>query len=115
MKFRKILIGAIIGFLNGFFGAFGGVAAVISLEKMGAEPKKAHGMAVAIILPIAAVSAGYYFLRGYGDFSLAVKTIPFGILGALIGSIFLKKVPDRLLRGLFSILMIYSAIVLILR
>jgi uncharacterized membrane protein YfcA len=115
MKFKKVLIGAAIGFLNGFFGAFGGVAAVLALEKMGEDPKKAHAMAVGIILPIAFISAVYYYIRRYVDFSLLLKTVPFGVVGSFLGCFFLKRLSGRWVKGLFSILMIYSAIVLILR
>lgn len=115
MKLKKIIIGAAIGFLNGFFGAFGGVLAVIALEKCKVDPKKAHAMAVAIILPIAAVSSVFYFIWGHGNLSLALKTIPFGIIGAILGGLILKKMPQRLLRGIFSLLMIYSAVMLIIR
>ena len=113
MKLKKILIGAAVGIINGFFGAAGGVAAVFFLERLGFEQNKSHAAAVGIILPVSLVSIIFYFLGGKADLTLAVKTIPFGVLGSLLGTKFLKNINPKILKGLFGVLLIYSGISLI--
>lgn len=115
MKLRKILTGAAVGLINGFFGALGGVAAVIMLEKMGFDTKKAHAAAVGIIMPVSVVSLIFYFLNGKVDLSLTLKTVPFGVAGAAVGGLLLKKINPRILKGLFALLLIYSGINLLVR
>ena len=46
------LSGILIGALNSFFGAGGGIIAVPVLEKSGLLKKESHANAVAVILPI---------------------------------------------------------------
>ena len=64
---KNCLKGAFIGFVNGFFGAGGGLAAVPLLMKMGFERKLAHANAVAVILPITFVSLVNYLFDHYKD------------------------------------------------
>ena len=115
MKIKKLLIGAAVGIINGFFGAAGGVAAVFFLERLGFNQQKAHAAAVGIILPVSCVSLVFYFMWGQTDLSLAVKTIPFGIIGSFLGSRFLKKINPKILKGIFGVLLIYSGISMIIR
>lgn len=115
MKLRKILTGALVGLVNGFFGACGGVVAVFMLQKSGLDARKAHAAAVGIILPISFVSLVFYFLSGRVDFSLCLAVIPAGLVGAVVGSLLLKKIKPKFLKLLFAALMIYSGITLITR
>ena len=65
----KIGGGALIGFVNGFFGGGGGMLCVPLLEKILDEPtKKAHATAILIILPISIASAVTYIASGYFSF-----------------------------------------------
>ena len=60
-----ILLGAAIGFINGFLGAGGGmllVPLIIPLLKM--DTKVAHATAILIILPICLVSGIIYSIKG---------------------------------------------------
>lgn len=113
MKFKKLLLGAAVGIINGFFGAAGGVAAVLGLEKLGFNQNKAHAAAVGIILPISIVSIIFYFFSGKTDLMLTVKTLPFGVIGSILGATLLKKIKPKLLKGLFGALLIYSGITMI--
>ena len=68
MKSKKILtalLGMAIGFINGLLGAGGGMLAVPLLKKYGFSQKSAQQNAIAIILPITAVSAGIYLYKNY--------------------------------------------------
>lgn len=94
--------GTLCGFLNGFFGSGGGVVAVPILEKEGCSPNEAHATSVAVIFLLSMVTALFYGFSGGLDFDGAWKYIPWGVAGAVTGSIFLKKIKARWLKRLFG-------------
>ncbi|MDE6733095.1 MAG: sulfite exporter TauE/SafE family protein [Oscillospiraceae bacterium] len=92
MKAMKFFEGTLCGFLNGFFGSGGGVVAVPILEKEDCKPNEAHATSVALIFILSMVTAMFYGFSGNLDFQAAWKFIPWGVLGAVSGAIFLKKI-----------------------
>lgn len=94
--------GTLCGFLNGFFGSGGGVVAVPILEKEGCSPNEAHATSVAVIFLLSMVTALFYGFSGGLDFEGAWKYIPWGVVGAVTGSIFLKKIKAQWLKRLFG-------------
>ncbi|MCQ2602816.1 MAG: sulfite exporter TauE/SafE family protein, partial [Clostridia bacterium] len=67
----------------------------------GLEERKAHATAIAIILPLCAVGAVVYFLRGTYDYSMFPYAI-FGVIsGGIIGAFLLKKASNNALKILF--------------
>ena len=114
-KIFYYILGLISGFANGLFGSGGGMIVVPMLEKADIEPQKAHATSLAIILPLSILSSIIYFNFGNFSFMEALKFIPGGIIGAIIGAIFLKKVPNILLKRIFGIIMIIAGVRLFLR
>ena len=109
------VLGAAAGFLNGLFGAGGGVAVVPLLEWSGLESKKAHATSIAVILPLCVFSALFY-LRGITPpWQEALWYLPLCIVGAVLGAKFLQKVDNRLLRRIFGGIILASAVRLWLR
>lgn len=109
------LLGAIAGFLNGLFGAGGGVAVVPLLEWSGLESKKAHATSIAVILPLCVFSALIY-LRGITPpWQEALLYLPLGLAGAAVGAKLLQKMDNRLLRRIFGGIILASAVRLWLR
>ena len=108
-------IGVIIGLINGMLGAGGGMVAVPMLTKLGFDAKSAHANAVAVILPITAVSATLYLYKGYVDIGSAWVYMPTGILGAGIGTLVLKKISPVWLKRIFGGFMIYAGVRLLLK
>jgi uncharacterized membrane protein YfcA len=106
--------GLLIGFVNGLFGSGGGVAAVPALEHAGIPVKSAHASSLAVTLPLSVVSAVVY--SGDGDFPIkdALVLIPFGLAGAVIGSLVLKKIKNVWLKRVFGILLIGSGAYMLL-
>ncbi|MCM1166212.1 MAG: sulfite exporter TauE/SafE family protein [Lachnospiraceae bacterium] len=94
--------GTLCGFLNGFFGSGGGVIAVPILEKEGCPPNEAHATSVALIFLLSLLTAGFYGISGGLDFAAAWQYIPWGVIGAVAGSIFLKKIKASWLKRLFG-------------
>lgn len=109
-KNKMRILGGAAGLANGFFGSGGGIIAVPMLKKNGFETKKAHAGSLALTLPLSAVSALFYLGNGGFDYMSAVRLIPFGLAGAAVGTFLMKKIPVRLLSGLFGALLIAAGI-----
>ena len=110
IKFFSInsLKGGLIGAVNGFFGAGGGLALVPLLIKMGFERKLAHANAVAIIFSITLISALNYVVRGYVDVSDSLVYLPGGIMGAIAGTFIMKKISPKAIRKFFGAFMVWA-------
>lgn len=111
---QKVLLcvcGALLGFVNGFFGSGGGMLCVPILEKVLHLPTKySHATAIAIILPISFVSAAVYILNGnlraVPFFTISAGVVAGGILGAFL----LKFLPSKIVRIVFVAIMLAGGI-----
>lgn len=108
--FISFLLGALIGAVNGLLGAGGGMLTVPILKKMGLPQKAAHKNAVAVILPITAISATLYLLSGRVRLLDAVPFIPLGLVGAALGTFIIKKISPTLLKKIFALFMIWAGV-----
>ncbi len=118
MKNKKLitaLYGAAIGFVNGLLGAGGGMLAVPLLKKQGLSQKAAQQNAIAIILPITAVSAGIYLYKDYVNLSSSYSYLPTGFLGAIIATFLMKKISNKWLKRIFAFFMLYAGVRLLLK
>lgn len=109
-KMRLILCGLAAGLANGLLGAGGGMIVVPLLRKLGLDVKHAHATSISVILPLSAVSAVMYLTRGDVVLSDALIYLPFGIVGAVLGAAFFKKLPDKFLRGIFGVFILYAGV-----
>ena len=114
-KIITLTFGFLIGIINGLLGAGGGMIAVPALKKLGMEQKDAHRNAVAVILPLTVLSAVLYILRGNASVTDALIFVPGGLVGAYVGTIFLKKISPKWLAVIFGGFMVYSGVRLLLR
>lgn len=112
-KIKLLLCGAVIGSLTGFFGSGGGILAVPLLESAGLEPQNAHSTSIAITLPLSILSSLFYFSGGNLEVSEALKYIPLGILGAIMGAKLLRKISGKLLKKVFAVVMVIAGVRLI--
>lgn len=108
------ILGGLCGLLNGLFGSGGGVAAVPCLEKSGLEAKKAHASSVALIFILSIFTTSLYYIQGKIDFALAWEYIPWGLGGAFAGAMLLNRIPNSMLRRIFGIMILISAIRILL-
>lgn len=113
-KFRIIFGGTITGILNGLLGAGGGMVAVPILKKE-MEPRLAHATSVCIILPICIISGYNYLSSGRVEIGDALPYLGWGLAGALIGTVLLQKIDQRLLRKLFALIMLWAGFRMIFR
>lgn len=114
-KVKYMIIGIIAGVINGLFGSGGGMIIVPALAALtDMEQYKAHATSIAVILPITLMSSLIYYTGKYIDFNIAWTTAAGGIAGGLVGAYFLKKIPARMLRVVFGVFIILSALRMII-
>ncbi len=109
-KWTYSLVALFSGLLNGLFASGGGIPAVECFKKRGLSQKKAQATALCVTFLLSVASLAYYYYNGLFKFRDALIYIPFGIPGALLGSFLLKKLPDRLLKKLFALFIIWAGI-----
>jgi uncharacterized membrane protein YfcA len=114
-KFIASFFGVLVGVINGTIGAGGGLVAIPIIKKFNTPQKSAHSTAVAVLMPISAVSAFSYLRAGHVAFSDAAPFILPSVIGAVIGTYLLKKIPTTWLKRIFSVFMIYAGVRLLLK
>ena len=107
---KKIFGGVLIGVVNGLFGAGGGSVAVPVLRQSGLEDKTAHASSVAVILPVSIFTLSLYLLEGRVGITEGLKYIPWGLLGAGVGTKLLMKIGGVWLHRIFGLLIIFAGV-----
>lgn len=101
--------GMAAGLLNGLLGAGGGVVLVPLLLRVHRLPeKKAFATSLAIILPLTAVSALVYGLRGRLCWQAALPYGLGGIAGGFLAGKWLERLPTLWLRRGFGLLLMLA-------
>ena len=107
-RLKKPIIGLLAGMICGLFASGGGlllVPAFIYLLKM--EDTKARGTAIFCILPMVVTSSIFYYKQNYINWNTGTLCAIGGIVGGYLGAKILKKVPDYILKIMFSVFLIY--------
>lgn len=111
-----ILSGVLVGVLNGFLGAGGGMLVVPILRLVfKQEPKVAHSTAVLTILPVSLISGIIYMLKKQIELSILLPVAVGTFLGGLIGTFLLSKLKNNAITMLFSLVMIIAGALMILK
>lgn len=114
MKIKKkntifLFGGLLIGIINGLLGAGGGMLAVPLLSKYALmDQRTAQANSVAVIFPLTVFSAIMYIVKESVEISSALIFIPGGVVGAVLGTYVLKKIPNNILKKVFAIFMIWA-------
>lgn len=109
-----LLAGALSGFINGFFGAGGGMVLVpllIWLVKI--EDKAAFSTAIAVILPLCMVSILIYGLHDSLPFSEAAPYLAGGGAGGLLAGLLFQKISARALHLILGAIILTGGVRLI--
>ena len=114
-KFLSAALGMLIGLINGTVGAGGGLVAVPLLKSGGLSTKDSHSTAVALLLPISAVSAATYLYAGHVTFSDAAPYLLPSVIGAGLGVVLMKFIPTGALKKIFAVFMLYAGVRLFLK
>ncbi|MBQ2715726.1 MAG: TSUP family transporter [Clostridia bacterium] len=114
---RAILLGFFAGLLNGLLGAGGGIILVRGatgvLPREYSDGRDIFANALCVMLPLSAVSAIAYVLRGSVS---GVDFTPFilpAVIGGVGGGMLLAVIDTRLLRFIFSALVVWSGFTMI--
>ncbi|MEG1719759.1 MAG: sulfite exporter TauE/SafE family protein [Clostridia bacterium] len=111
---KNAVVGIVTGFINGLFGAGGGLILVPSLTKISKLPqKKAMATSLAVILPLSILSVIIYTTKSSINWQILIPVVVGGLIGTPIGVYLLKIISSKILAKLFAVFMIVSAIRLI--
>lgn len=105
-----ILTGVGAGIANGLFGGGGGMIVVPMLWMLLKYPvKKAHATAILIILPLSIVSGLFYTVFGINVNVILSVTIG-TVVGGILGSFLLAKLSNKWVSILFSAVMVFAGV-----
>ncbi len=107
----KLVMGVIIGFVNGFWGGGGGMLCVPLLQNIIKLPdKKSHATTLLIMLPLSIASLVVYLFNGNLPIAKAIEIGVGFVLGGIIGANVLKKISNKWLGYIFSIIIIIGGV-----
>jgi uncharacterized membrane protein YfcA len=111
---RLGVIGTIAGAFSGLFGIGGGTVIVpLLILWLSYEEREATGTSLAAICVIAALGALLHGVFGNVDVSKGVLIGLPAVFGVVAGTALQQRVPVRVLNGLFAVLMVVSAALLV--
>lgn len=103
-------ISSFAGIISGLLGIGGGVVKVMVMDRIMKIPFKVSATTSNFMIGVTAVaSAGIYFKNGYIHTSLAMPVMLGVLLGAFLGAKILKLTSSRILKIIFSIIVIIMA------
>ena len=105
---KKVILGLIAGIICGLFGTGGGmilVPAFIYLLEMDAQKSRATSLFCMLVMVI--VSSIFYYKNNYIDWKIGALCAIGGIGGGYLGAKILKKIPDYILKIVFTIFIGY--------
>ncbi|MBE6774642.1 MAG: sulfite exporter TauE/SafE family protein [Ruminococcaceae bacterium] len=108
MKLSVYFYAFLTGIINSAIGSGGGMISVPVMKKSGLDQKNAQATTLAVILPLTLISAAIYAVNG--DYSPldALKYVPFGLVGAVIGVRLTEKLNNKMLKKLFALFMLWA-------
>lgn len=110
-------IGLSAGLLNGLLGAGGGIVIVAGLSRIfrGREidPRSVYASAIAVMLPLSALSALRYFAHGHlGEAQVGLLLLP-AAAGGAVGALLLRVLSPGVLARIFAFVVLLSGIFLL--
>ena len=112
---KCLLTGGLAGFINGFFGAGGGMVVVpLLIFLVGLKDKQAFSSAISIILPLSLVSLVIYAKDGVLDLKTALPYLLGGAGGGVLAGLWFRKISARFLHIALGLLILFGGARLIL-
>ena len=115
---RKLLIGAVIGLVagvaSGYVGVGGGFIMIpMFISLLGTSMKKASGTSLIAICILAIPGVVSQLMLGNVMVAAGAAMAAGAIPGAILGANLTKRIPERQLRFVFAILLVFAAIMLV--
>ncbi|MDJ0791394.1 MAG: sulfite exporter TauE/SafE family protein [Acidimicrobiia bacterium] len=108
---KALVVGLVAGFVAGLLGIGGGVIVVPGLVLLvGMTQYAAAATSVATIVLSAAAAVVAFGVNGNVDWAVALVVFVGSSTGAWFGARYQDRIPEWLLAGAFSIIMVISAI-----
>lgn len=105
---KKIIIGLLAGVICGLFGTGGGMILVPSfIYMLNIEPRNARATSVCCMLVMVITSSFFYYKSHYIDWKIGILCAIGGIVGGYLGAKTLRKVPDYILKIVFTCFLVY--------
>ena len=105
------IAGAAAGLANGLFGGGGGMVFLPILSRWGRlPPQRLYATCVGVILPVCAVSAGMYLLRGQAEIAAALPYLAGGLAGGWLGGMLYGRIPTAALKWIFAAFLFYAGV-----
>ena len=111
---KVLLTGALAGFVNGFFGAGGGMLVVpLLIVLVGLADRQAFSSAISIILPLTIVSLVIYAKNGALDIKAALPYLLGGAGGGVLAGLWFRKIPAKALHLILGVVILVGGVRLI--
>src|SRR3954465_12137186 len=108
--------GAAAGVFGSLLGLGGGVPpAPLPTPRFGMRLREAVGVSLICVIVTSGASAGVYLERHVANLRLGMTLELFTAIGALVGGPVAFLPPDRVLAGLFAVLLVYVAVTMLRR
>ena len=112
---KLVLVGIVAGFINGFFGAGGGLLLVPMIHYFCKQNTKiAHATTLVCVLFMCVASSVLYIVKGQVDYWLFLCCSIGGIVGGFIGTKLLKKLKNKVIDLVFSLVLICAGVLMLI-
>jgi uncharacterized protein len=110
-----VIIGLMAGIFGGMFGVGGAVVMIPALVYfLGVDQHTAQGTSLAVMLPPIGLFAAYnYYKAGQVNIWYAVIIAATFMIGGYVGSMIALKLPENLMKKIFGIFLLLTALRLI--
>lgn len=114
-SFATFGVGLLAGFINGFFGAGGGLLLVPMISLVAKDESKiSHATTLGCVLFMCLSSSIIYFIKKEFDLKFILVCGIGSVLGSLIGTKLLKKLKNNIIDLVFSLVLIAAGIFMII-
>ena len=111
---KLVAVGLVAGFVNGFFGAGGGLLLVPMIGYVGDKNSKvAHATTLACVLVMCVASSFFYIVKKQVDFKLWTVCVIGSLIGGFLGTKLLKKLKNNVIDLVFSLVLILAGVCMI--
>lgn len=114
------LCGFSAGILNSLLGTGGGIIITFALSRLYAKSssystKDIFAMTLASVFIMSGGTCIMYIICGMLDIKAALPFLPFAFIGGAVGALLLSKLSSAVFKKIFSILVIFAGISMVMR